>query len=57
MPDKDKEQSKRFIDAARELEADDDPECFDRALKKLAEAPPPDTVQERKKSKKDKPAE
>lgn len=53
---KDKMQLDKFVEAARELGCKDDPRAFDRALKKLAEAPPPDTVQERKKPKKDKPA-
>ena len=48
-------QSERFIDAARGLGADEDPRSFDRALKKLADAPPPDKVED-KKPKKDKPA-
>jgi hypothetical protein len=48
-------QSQNFIDAARELGADGDPKAFDRALKKLAEAPPPDKGED-KKPKKDKPA-
>lgn len=51
----DKNQKQKFIDAARELGCKEDPRAFDRALKKIAEAPPPDTVQERK-TKKDKPA-
>ena len=49
------DQSKKFIEAARELGCKEDPRAFDRALKKIAEAPPPDTAQERKK-KTDKPA-
>lgn len=32
----DPEQSKRFIDMAREVETDDDPIKFDRAFKKIA---------------------
>ncbi|MEM6498784.1 MAG: hypothetical protein AAF709_18955 [Pseudomonadota bacterium] len=35
-----KKQSQNFIDAARELGADEDPRTFDRALKKLADAKP-----------------
>jgi len=31
----DPEQSKRFIDMAREVEVDEDPEAFDRAFKRL----------------------
>jgi hypothetical protein len=32
----DPEESKRFLDAAKEAEASDDPDVFDRALKKIA---------------------
>lgn len=42
------DQSKRFIDAARELGADTSPDVFDRALKKISEAPPPKSIQKRK---------
>ena len=35
QPD-DPEQFKRFIDMAREVEAEDNPERFDRVLKKVA---------------------
>jgi hypothetical protein len=31
----DPEQSRRFIDTAREVEADEDPEAFDRAFEKV----------------------
>jgi hypothetical protein len=31
----DPEQSKRFIDTAREIGADEDPEAFERAFKKV----------------------
>ena len=34
-------QSQRFIEAARELGADEDGTRFDAALKKVASAPPP----------------
>lgn len=34
-----KEQSARFIRTARELECDEDPEAFKRAVRKLAKAP------------------
>lgn len=37
-----------FKEAARELECDDDEGRFRERLNKLTEAPPPDTVQERK---------
>ena len=40
-------QHKRFADAARKLGADDD-QAFDRALKKVASAPPPQSVEKRK---------
>lgn len=42
------EQSKRFIEAAKSVEADSGDGAFDRVLKRVAKAPPPDTVQERK---------
>ena len=35
-----RQQRSKFIDAARELGCDEDPEAFKRALRKLAEAPP-----------------
>ncbi len=34
------EQSKRFVEAARELGTDTSEETFDRALRKVASAPP-----------------
>lgn len=34
------EQSAAFIEAARELECDEDPERFKEMVRKLAEAPP-----------------
>ena len=34
-PHDDPEQSKRFIDTAREIEADERPEAFERAFKKV----------------------
>ena len=45
------EQSKRFIEAARELGCDEDPEAFKDKLKKLASAPPPESVATRKSKK------
>jgi hypothetical protein len=51
---KEKSQKRKFIEVARELGCKEDPRAFDRALKKIAKAPPPETVQERKKSKNDK---
>ena len=38
----DKEQSKRFIERAREIEADESDEAFERALKKIV---PPNPAQ------------
>lgn len=49
MPtDKTRSQHKKFIQAAREAGADEDPEAFKERLKRLVNAPPPQTVQERK---------
>ena len=40
----DPEQSQRFIDMAREVEADEDPKAFERAFRKvIADAPLPST--------------
>lgn len=47
-----KSQSDKFKDLARELECDESEERFDRALKRVAESPPPEKGG---KSKKDKP--
>ena len=33
-------QHRAFVNAARELGCDDDPDAFDKALKKVASAPP-----------------
>lgn len=41
-------QIERFRDAARELGCSEDPEVFDKAIKKIAKSPPPDTVAKRK---------
>lgn len=49
---KNKSQSERFIDAARELGTDESEASFDRMLKKITNAPPPDSVQKRKPVKK-----
>ncbi|WP_420331784.1 DNA-binding protein [Oceanicaulis alexandrii] len=51
--DDDKSQSEKFKRLARELECDESEERFDRALKRVAESPPP--VRDDK-LKKDKPA-
>lgn len=47
MSDK-KSQPKKFLEAAREVGASEDEDVFDRALKKVAKAPPPKSVQKRK---------
>jgi hypothetical protein len=39
----------KFKQAARELECDDNEEAFRSKLKKLTEAPPPESVEKRKK--------
>ena len=49
-----KSQSDKFHDLARELECDESEERFDRALKRVAESPPPEKGD---KSKKDKPGQ
>jgi len=41
----------KFKQAARDLECDDDEEAFRSKLKKLTEAPPPDTAKDRKRKK------
>lgn len=41
-------QRERFIQAAREVGADENEEMFDRVLKKVSSAPPPKTVEKRK---------
>ncbi len=47
----DASQRERFAKAARELGADESEEAFDKLLKRIAKAPPPKTVQKRKKLK------
>jgi hypothetical protein len=47
-------QADKFRDLARELECDESEERFDRALKRVAESPPPECDD---KSKKDKPGQ
>jgi hypothetical protein len=42
------DQHRDFVKAARELGVDESEEAFDRALGKIAKAPPPKTVQKRK---------
>ena len=51
-----KTQRERFIEAARESGASEDPLEFERTLRGLANAPPPETVQDRKNVKGKKPA-
>ncbi|MGE3993522.1 hypothetical protein [Pseudorhodoplanes sp.] len=48
--------SDRFIEAAKANEADSSEDEFDRVLKRIAKAPPPATVQDRKTTKARKPA-
>lgn len=48
---KSQDQKQRFIDAARQLGADEDPEAFKERLKKLVKAPPPASATRRKKDK------
>ena len=43
------DQSRRFIETARELGCDEDPEAFKRAVRKLAKAPPAPRQRSRKK--------
>lgn len=45
---RDKEQVKRFKEAARELGCDEDESAFDEALGKVASSPPPKSVEKRK---------
>ncbi len=42
------QQHSAFVKAARELGCDESEESFDRALNRIASAPPPKTVQKRK---------
>jgi hypothetical protein len=42
------DQHQEFVKAARELGCDEDETAFDRALGKIAKAPPPKSVQKRK---------
>ena len=41
-------QGKRFVEAAHKLGLDKEANTFDRALKKVASAPPPKSVEKRK---------
>ena len=42
-------QHKEFVKVARELGCDESEEAFDKVLRKVASAPPPKSVQKRKK--------
>jgi hypothetical protein len=42
------DQHREFVKAARELGTDDSEEAFDKVLRKVASAPPPETVRQRK---------
>jgi hypothetical protein len=46
-----KSQYRGFVKAARELDCGEDADVFDRTLKKIASAPPPKSVEKRKKKK------
>ena len=54
MSKNNKTQADKFRDLARELECDESEERFDRALKRVAESPPPERDD---KSNKDKPGQ
>jgi hypothetical protein len=45
-------QHRKFAEAARKLGTDDSEDAFDKALRKVASAPPPKSVQKRKAAKK-----
>jgi hypothetical protein len=45
------DQHREFVKAARELGTDESEETFDKVLKRIAKAPPPKSVQKRKKAK------
>ncbi len=49
----DNDQSKKFRQVARDIGASDDADVFDRALKKIASAPPPKSVEKRKRQTKE----
>jgi hypothetical protein len=44
------DQHRDFIKAARELGTDENADAFDKVLKKIASAPPPKSVQKRKRA-------
>lgn len=45
---KERTQKDKFLEAAREVGASEDVDVFDAAIKKIAKAPPPATVETRK---------
>jgi len=45
---KSKTRSQRFVEAARDVGCDENPDAFDKTLKKIASAPPPKSVKKRK---------
>lgn len=47
-----KSQREAFIEAARDLGCSEDADAFDKALEKIAKAPPPKSVEKRKAKKK-----
>jgi hypothetical protein len=49
-PPDDPEQSKRFIDTAREIETDESPEAFERAFKKVVPPKTPRAKRDRQES-------
>lgn len=46
----DADQHAEFVKASRELGVDESEEAFDKVLKRVAKAPPPKSVQKRKKA-------
>ena len=51
QPKRSEGQHREFVKAARELGCDESEEAFDKVLRKVASAPPPKSVQKRKKAK------
>jgi hypothetical protein len=45
------DQHREFVKAAREIGTDESEDAFDKMLGKIAKAPPPKSVQKRKKTK------
>ncbi|WOI53707.1 hypothetical protein [Parvularcula sp. LCG005] len=50
-----KKQADRFSEAARELECDESEEAFDRAMKRIAKAPPKTDAEIKEAAEKDRP--